>query len=103
MLFTEPKGKDAISISQAKGPRTDGTRAAAAKALEILDAMLAVLGLLQGAREEGFPAEVVELVEKRQQARKEKDFAEADRIREELKAMSILLEDTPQGVKIKKM
>lgn len=80
-----------------------GTRAAAAKALEILDAMLAVLGLLQGAREEGFPAEVAGLVEKRQQARKEKDFAEADRIREELKTMGIILEDTPQGVKIKKM
>ncbi len=43
--------------------------------------------------------EIQELVEKRTQARKEKNWAEADRIRDQLKDMGIILEDTPQGVK----
>jgi len=48
------------------------------------------------------PSEIEVLIEKRQQARKKKDFAEADRIRAELKSRGILLEDTPQGVRWKK-
>ncbi len=39
------------------------------------------------------------MIEARANARKEKNWAEADRIRDELKAMGIVLEDTPQGVK----
>lgn len=39
------------------------------------------------------------MIQARQTARKEKNFAEADRIRDELKAMGITLMDTPQGVK----
>ena len=42
------------------------------------------------------------MIAARQQARKEKNWAEADRIRDELKSMGIVLEDTPQGVKCKK-
>ena len=47
-------------------------------------------------------AEVEDLIQKRQDARKAKDFKEADRIRDDLKARGILLEDTPQGVRWKK-
>ena len=47
-------------------------------------------------------AEVEELIQRRQDARKAKDFKEADRIRDDLKARGILLEDTPQGVRWKK-
>ena len=39
------------------------------------------------------------ITQTRKAARKEKNFAEADRIRDELKAMGITLMDTPQGVK----
>ena len=44
-------------------------------------------------------AEIEALIEARATARKEKNWAEADRIRDELKARNIILEDTPQGVK----
>ena len=44
-------------------------------------------------------AEIEALIEARTQARKEKNWAESDRIRDELKARGIVLEDTPQGVR----
>ncbi|MFR2157913.1 MAG: hypothetical protein ACLS43_12960 [Evtepia gabavorous] len=60
-----------------------------------------VLGLLYQKKEgeENLDAKVEAMIQARQAARKEKNFAEADRIRDELKAMGITLMDTPQGVK----
>ena len=43
--------------------------------------------------------EIEALIQQRNDARKNKNWAEADRIRDELKAQGIVLEDTPQGVK----
>lgn len=60
-----------------------------------------VLGLLQKNKEDEIPPEIQSLIDARTAARKEKNWAEADRIRDELQAKGIELKDTPQGVQIK--
>lgn len=49
---------------------------------------------------QGLDAEIEELINQRQQARKERNWKLADEIRDKLKEMNIVLEDTPQGVKV---
>ncbi|WP_213818855.1 cysteine--tRNA ligase [Garciella nitratireducens] len=61
-----------------------------------------VLGLLQ--KTEGqLDAEIEALIQKRQQARKEKNWALADKIRDQLREQGIVLEDTPEGIKWKRI
>ena len=43
--------------------------------------------------------EIDQLIEERNQARKDKNFARSDEIRDQLKEQGIILEDTPQGVR----
>ena len=60
-----------------------------------------VLGLLQSKEEtDAISDEVRALVDERQKARAEKNFARADEIRDILKEKGIILKDTPQGVQI---
>ncbi|MDQ2086433.1 cysteine--tRNA ligase [Herbivorax sp. ANBcel31] len=59
-----------------------------------------VLGIGLKKKEKSIDGEIQELIEKRQQARKEKNWGKADEIRDKLKSMGITLEDTPQGVKV---
>ena len=69
-------------------------------AAEALDELTGVLGLLYNRKgEESLDEEVERLIEERNAARKAKNWAEADRIRDDLKARGIVLEDTAQGVK----
>lgn len=72
----------------------------AKKALETLTELTEVLGLLQQEEDETIDSEIQSLVEERQDARKNKNFARADEIRDILKAKGIVLKDTPQGVQI---
>ena len=59
-----------------------------------------VLGILEG-KEEKLSSELKKLIAEREKARKEKDFAKADRIRENLKSEGIILEDTREGIRWK--
>ena len=66
---------------------------------DIFDELTGVLGLVYNRKTAALDSEIEALIEKRTAARKAKDFATADKIRDELKEMGIVLEDTPQGVK----
>lgn len=68
------------------------------KAYNILIELSGVLGILTK-KEEMLDEEILELIEKRNEARKNKNYQLADKIRDELKEKGIILEDTPQGVK----
>ncbi len=77
-----------------------GSRAFAEAALERLQELADVLGLLQKEVKEEIDPEIQKLIDERQEARKAKNFARADEIRDLLKAQGITLKDTPQGVQI---
>lgn len=77
----------------------------AASKLGLIYKMDGILGLgAEGWREEivEVPAEIAELLAQRQAARKSKNFAEADRLRDEIVSRGYIIEDSPQGPKAKK-
>lgn len=79
----------------------NGATAEFAKAsLETLMELCDVLGILQKEADNSVDAEIEASVAERQEARKNKDFARADEIRDLLKERGITLKDTPQGVQI---
>ena len=67
-----------------------------------LESLTDVLGIIIEKKEEMLDEEIEAMIEKRQAARKERNFALADQIRDELLARGIILEDTREGVKWKK-
>jgi cysteinyl-tRNA synthetase len=79
------------------------TKAAAEACRAVFMELIDVIGLLYARKKDDLSEQVETLIAARQAARKEKNFAEADRIRDELKAMGIELMDTPQGVKWKQI
>ena len=70
----------------------------AARALEALQRVNTVLGVM-GFEEEKLPQNLASLIKLREEARRKKDFAESDRLREELLAEGIVVEDTPGGTR----
>ena len=81
-------------------PRTKGAVEAVTKTYtELMD----VLGLLSRKSGEEFPAEILALLDERQAARKAKNYARADEIRAQLKALGYAIEDSRQGAKLKKL
>lgn len=74
----------------------------AASALAAWDKVDSVLGIGAKAAAEA-PAEIIALLEARQAARKAKDFKRSDAIRDELKALGWVIEDTPKGARLKKL
>ncbi|NGU41321.1 cysteine--tRNA ligase [Clostridium perfringens] len=79
----------------------DSSKELAQKALELIRELGAPLGMFQKSTKGNLEEEIEALIAKRQQARKDRDFALADKIRDELKDRGIVLEDTPKGVRWK--
>ena len=67
-------------------------------AAALFDELTDVLGLLYNRRNNDLDSEIEALIAQRNEARKNKDWATADKIRDDLKARGILLKDTPNGV-----
>jgi len=101
---------DAVSVifelvregnSIAAGPAP--SKAFARAALDMFSELTGVLGLIYGVEGgDSLDAEIESLIAARQAARKDKNWAEADALRDKLSEMGIILEDTPQGVKWKR-
>ena len=72
------------------------------RAYETFNSLANVLGILKK-KEEILEEEILDLIEKRSEARKNKDYQEADAIRDELKDKGIILEDAQEGVKWKRI
>ena len=84
-----------INLLVAGGAKKDSLEAA----LEGYDELCSVLGLVYNFGDDSLDTEVEAMIAERTAARKARDFAKADAIRERLSEMGIVLEDTPQGVK----
>lgn len=67
-------------------------------AAKLFDELCDVLGILYNRQSNDLDAEIEALIAQRQEARANKDWAIADKIRDDLKARGIILKDTPQGV-----
>ena len=81
---------------------SENTKAYLEKCLERLKTLCDILGLIVDKKEELLDADIEVLIEERQQARKAKNFARADEIRNTLLEKGIILEDTREGVKWKR-
>ena len=85
-FVSEPRSKEALD-----------------KAAVLFDDITRVLGILQHEKDDEFPAEALALLEERAVVRKAKDWARADAIRDELKAMGFAVEDSKDGAKLKRL
>ena len=81
---------------------SDNTTAYLTALKEKITTLTDVLGLIVDKKEEMLDSEIDELIARRQQARKDKNFALADQIRDELLSKGIILEDTREGVRWKR-
>lgn len=67
-------------------------------AAKVFDELCDVLGILYNRKSNDLDSEIESLIAQRQEARANKDWVTADKIRDDLKARGIILKDTPQGV-----
>ena len=81
----------------------DASAAALKLAGDKIVELTGVLGVTLDEEKEEIPAEVMELAEKRAQAKKAKDFSEADKIRDQITALGYSIKDTPKGPQLEKI
>ncbi len=98
---------DAISaifelVKLANSTAGESTAAYVTEIRDIIVKLCDVLGIITETKEEMLDADIEEMIARRQQARKDKNFALADQIRGELLEKGIILEDTREGVKWKR-
>jgi cysteinyl-tRNA synthetase len=84
------------NAAMSKGEIKDGDKAAL---LALVDRFDSVFNIFGEAKQELLDSEIQALIDQRQEARKSKDFARADEIRNQLTAMGIILEDTKDGLR----
>jgi cysteinyl-tRNA synthetase len=77
----------------------EGSKEYAQTLLDTLEKLCDILGIITEKEEELLDADVEALIEERQAARKARDFARADEIRDQLAEQGIILKDTREGVK----
>ncbi len=87
----------ARDINSNLNPQTKPSKELCDFALSLYGELADVLGLLYEEKDGGVDDEIQKLIDQRTQARKDKNWAEADRIRDELKAKGITIKDTPNG------
>ena len=75
----------------------------AEKAIKLMHDFDSVFGILKKQEKEEISKEIEQLIEKRQEARKNKDYKLADKIRDELKEKGIILKDTKEGIRWEKV
>ena len=78
------------------------SKAEAEKVYALMEDFDKVLGVVGKIEEEKLPKEAALLIQKREEARKAKDWKTADEIRQQLKTMGFVIEDTAQGVRWRK-
>ena len=91
---------DIVKTANLKLAEGKFTKAHIARIFDLIKELGGVLGLLGKEIKKPVPAEIQELVDKRTEARKNKDFAESDRIRDLLLEKGVILKDTREGVQI---
>ena len=96
VLFEYIKGLNTRYITESAHSQPEELRGA----LQALQMMSGILGLLQR-KTEAIPAEVQRLVEERAAARKGRDWAASDRLREQIKALGYAVEDGKDGQKVR--
>ena len=91
------------AINSAVSPLSNPSSELASECMKAFMELCDILGIPFAPAEDSLDLDIEAKIQARQNARKEKNFAEADRIRDELSALGIILEDTPQGIKWKRI